>query len=358
MLSTLRLLNFRCFEQLVLDFSPRGAIFTGDNAQGKTSVLEAICLLIRLHSPRTRRLKDLAKFGGSGFGISGQAWDCENQVRFQSGKGLSLKIDGEDVERQRDYLASGGLLVWMANDDLDLVRGSSSSRRRYLDFIGTQLWPDYRLSLGYYSHALKCRNRLLKAPQLDSRSLAAYEQLLVDHGTRLIEFRKELVDHLKPFIAKAQAKISGTNETFDLEYQSQEEGLSIQSLSDERDRDRQRGSTQRGPHRDDLSLQLNGQAAASFASEGQQRTLSISLKLAQGTLLRTHTKRLPIYLIDDVFGELDSRRRQALIEYLPTDAQTLITTTQLDWLDQSSSLAPLPLFHVDQARISPINRTT
>jgi DNA replication and repair protein RecF len=144
-LHSLRLMDFRCFASLDLEVPAGGAILTGNNAQGKTSILEALCVLVRLHSPRTHRMSVLGKVGTKGFGIAGEAWGNERQLR-NSREGLVLKVDGEIRPSQTAYLADGGLVVWMGNEDLELIRGPGEGRRRYLDFIGAQIDPDYRRS--------------------------------------------------------------------------------------------------------------------------------------------------------------------------------------------------------------------
>ena len=124
MITELRLQQFRCFEALRLELPERGALFVGDNAQGKTSILEAVCMLVRLQSPRVKRSKPMVRVDSPGFGLAGQCWETERQVRYGRG-GLTMQVEGEEVSRQAEYFSDGGLIVWMGNDDLDLVRGAS-----------------------------------------------------------------------------------------------------------------------------------------------------------------------------------------------------------------------------------------
>jgi hypothetical protein len=154
-------MDFRCFPSLDLEVPAGGAILTGDNAQGKTSILEALCVLVRLHSPRTHRMTALGRFGSKGFGIAGDPWGTERQVRH-SREGLVLKANDELLPSQSGYLEDGGLVVWMGNEDLELVRGPGEGRRRYLDFLGAQIDPAYRRSWSRYRRALRAKNLLLK----------------------------------------------------------------------------------------------------------------------------------------------------------------------------------------------------
>jgi len=164
-LTSLRLLNFRCFDSLSLEAPPEGVIFLGDNAQGKTSILEAVCTLVRLHSPRSNRFNTLTKISTPGFGVAADPWGQERKVQ-QTSNGLVLKVDGENRTSRTGYLSDGGLIVWMGNEDLALIRGPGEARRHFLDFLGAQLDPKYRTAYTRYRRALKAKNLLLKETKL------------------------------------------------------------------------------------------------------------------------------------------------------------------------------------------------
>ncbi len=343
MIRSLRLLDFRCFSALDLEVPPAGAILTGDNAQGKTSVLEALCVLVRLHSPRTHRMTSLAKIGSKGFGIAGDPWDSERRVRH-SRDGLILKADDEARPSQTRYLEDGGLVVWMGNEDLELVRGPGEGRRRFLDFLGSQLDPDYRRSWSRYRRALRAKNLLLKESRPRDAEILAYEEILVEHGSFLMQSRARLVADLAPLAAEAQRVVSGRDEPLTLNYLPASGPDLRESMLQAREREKRLRQAVVGPHRDDLDLRLHGMPAAEFASEGQQRTLALALKLAQGKLLENRGGKLPIYLMDDIFGELDPGRRNALMSHLPPQAQKWITTTHLDWLRETPELGSIARF--------------
>lgn len=338
MLSNLRLQDFRCFKNLNLSVPEAGALFIGDNAQGKTSILEAICLLIRLQSPRTMKTKMMVRSEQEGFGISGECWGVKRTVRYGR-KGLSMQVDDEEVNRQNTYFENGGLVVWMGNSDLDLVRGSGEVRRRYLDFVASQLDYQYRVALSRYRKALKSRNMLLKNMRDaagQKEQIEAFNSILIIAGDYITAFREKLVESLEPHVSKAQLTVSEQKETASIEFiPSTKEGME-QTLNLNFEKDCRRGQTTRGPHRDDLSFKINDLSAVDFGSEGQQRTLALALKLGQGELLRKKCNHLPIYLLDDIFGELDYSRRNAVMEFLPNDAQMLVTTTHIDWLNDSN----------------------
>ena len=345
MLRTLRAVDFRCFSGLSLEIPPAGAVFTGDNAQGKTSILEAVCVLVRLHSPRTRRMSALTRIGGAGgFGVAGEAWEMERRVRWQGG--LELAVDGEPREGPGAYLVDGGLIVWMGNEDLDLVRGSAENRRHYLDFIGSQIEPGYRSALARYRRALKAKNLLLKDPRPREEEIRSYEEVMIAEGDLLVRSRARIVSLLTPRSAAAQRDVSGREELLTLEYRPAG-GLDLRAAMEQaRERERRQRQSFVGPHRDDLLLSINGLSASEFASEGQQRTLALALKLAQGEALAAARGSLPVYLIDDVFGELDPGRRNAVLHALPAAAQKWITTTHLGWLDDSHGLEGMRRYQV------------
>lgn len=348
MLKTLRAVDFRCFSGLALEIPPAGAVFTGDNAQGKTSILEAVCVLVRLHSPRTRRMPALTRIGtaaGAGFGIAGEAWGMERRVRWQTG-GLQLAADGEERDGPGAYLADGGLLVWMGNEDLDLVRGSAEGRRRYLDFIGSQIETGYRSALARYRRALKAKNLLLKDPRPREDEIRSYEEVMIVEGDLLVAARDRIVAQLFPRAAAAQRQVSGRDEILEVEYRPAGGHCLRAAMEQARERERRQRQSFVGPHRDDLLLSINGLAAAEFASEGQQRTLALALKLAQGETLAAARDSLPVYLIDDVFGELDPGRRNAVLHALPAKAQKWITTTHLGWLEEAHGLTGMARYNV------------
>jgi DNA replication and repair protein RecF len=344
-LRSLRLMDFRCFRSLDLEVPAEGAILVGDNAQGKTSILEAICVLVRLHSPRSHRMATLARIGSNGFGIAGDPWGVERQVRH-SREGLVLKADDDVRASKNAYLDDGGLVVWMGNEDLELIRGPGEGRRRYLDFIGAQIDSNYRRSWSRYRRALQAKNLLLKEGRPRDAEILSYEEILIEHGTALMETRARLVEELSPLAAEAQKTVSGKDEPLTLQYLPASGPDLRESILQARDRERRLRQAVVGPHRDDLSLRLHGMPAADFASEGQQRTIALALKLAQGSLLAGRGGRAPIYLMDDIFGELDPGRRNALMSHLPPKAQKWITTTHLDWLRETPELEGIRRFTV------------
>ena len=350
MVKTLRAVDFRCWNELALDMPDSGGIFVGPNAQGKTSILEAVCVLLRLQSPRTHKMASMVRRSTSGFGIAGDVQDLRRKVRCGAG-GMVCEVDEETRATSSEYLVDSGLVVWMGNEDLELIRDGGERRRRYLDFIGFQWDPGYRRNWSRYRRALKMKNALLKERHQDEKQIAAYEEIMVESGEGLAMARAAMIDALQPLAAAAQAAVSGKAEHLLIAYRPAGSMDMRAGLRQSHERERRSRQSVTGPHRDDLILTVNGLDACEFASEGQQRTLALSLKLAQGALLEARSGVPPVYLLDDIFGELDGKRRNALMNALPVDAQKLITTTTLDWLKEDPVYQQIPRFGVNEGKV-------
>ncbi|HEY2800513.1 MAG TPA: DNA replication and repair protein RecF, partial [Chthoniobacterales bacterium] len=241
-----------------------------------------------------------------------------------------VAFDGIEHRNPAEYLQLLRV-VSFANNDLDLIRGSGEIRRRYLDFIGSQIDGSYRPALRAYDRALRARNALLKSPHPRPRELAAYTEPLLRAGRLLHEMRAALVRRLAPAAAASHRVISGGGETLLLEYAPGNEADFAAHLMRTENEDARLRLTTVGPHRDDLRLQVETMAAAQFASEGQQRTAALALKLAQAEIFAEEAGAPPLLLIDDIFGELDGTRRNALLAALPNESQKLVTATSLAW---------------------------
>lgn len=352
MLSRLVLRDFRCFEHAEFTLHPELTLLVGRNAQGKTSLLEAVCVLMRLQSPRTSTRTDFIRFGAKACVIEGR-WN-DTRLRFgQSATVRRLAVDDAICGRSGDYLRSTARVVWMDHADMNLARGTSDHRRRYLDFAAAQLFPEYLPALKSYDRALRSRNFLLKRNAVISwKQVDAYGAQLAVHGEVLTRCRAALVERLAPHVHEAHSRVSGAAEEASIAYVRGYGGESLeQALLDFRTDEQRSRSTAAGAHRDELQLEVNGRDASSFASEGQQRTLCLALKLAQARVLEEGAGEPPLLLLDDIFGELDKRRRAALLAYLPSHAQKIITTTFTDWADEESLAGDV--FEIESGRITP-----
>ena len=331
MLADLQLRNFRCFEALRLEFAPGFNFFVGANGEGKTSILEAACVLLRLQSQRSASLTPLVRLNQKSFIVSGRDNDHLLEFRYSPLR-RRVAFDGVEQRKTAEYLRIGHV-VSFATSDIELTRGGSEARRRYLDFLGAQINSRYRPTLRAYERALRARNALLKSPQPRLREIAAYDPPLIANGTQLLAMRSALAERLAPFAAQAHREISGKDESLAITFAPGSIGDFAEELARSRDDELRLRQTVVGPHRDDLQISVQGISAQQYASEGQQRTVALALKIAQGRVLMEETGAPPLLLLDDIFGELDPKRRNALLAYLPSDAQKLVTATTLQWAD-------------------------
>jgi DNA replication and repair protein RecF len=341
MLAELQLRNFRCFESLGVEFAPGFNFFIGRNGEGKTSILEAACVVLRLQSQRSSTLAPVVRFGEKSFGVSGRLENHLLEFRYSM---LRRKVALDHVEqRPLDEYLRLARVVSFANTDIELVRGGSETRRRYLDFLGTQIDPLYRPALRSYERALRSRNALLKSPHPRPREIAAYDPPLLEHGAKLGAMRAKLVGRLAPLAAAAHREISATEERLQLRFAAGNSDDFAADLANSHAQELRLRQTIVGPHRDDIELLVETKTANQYASEGQQRTLALALKIAQSRIFLMEEETPPLLLIDDIFGELDPVRRNALLEHLPAEAQKLVTATTMQWRDDG---APGPVFQL------------
>ena len=337
-LGSLTLHDFRCFPRAEFRPSPGLNLLSAPNASGKSSLLEAICVLLRVQSPRAGSLAEAVRRGAPGFSLLGRCGDRDLACHYSAAEGRQLKLDDVPQGKSDAYLGVG-LVAFFGNEDIELVRGTSSKRRRFLDFLGSQCDAGYLKNLRAYERALRSRNFLLKEGPHRGRELAAYDGPLLSTGEYLGSARAKLCEELHPLFARYAAAISARDETVSLRYERSGGHDFPAALAASTQEERRLRQTVVGPHRDDVSLEIEGAAAASFASEGQQRTLSIALRLAQAELIRSRRGSRPVYLLDDVFGELDTERRRRLLQALPGDAQRILTTTTWQWLEEAGEAA-------------------
>ena len=332
MLTELRLSNFRCFKDIKCSLDEMTAVFIGDNAQGKTTILESICLLMRLQSPRASKNTDQIKLGEPNLSVEGTLSGKKIFYALSKNK-KNMQIDSQSFNKRKDYLLETALVVWIGNDDILLLRGGSDLRRRYLDFGASQMNIKYLTAFKTYKRALRTRNFLLKRDSIPNwNQIDPYTKLLVDSGSIISAQRKLLIDNLNKYAAEFQYAISGSNEKLEIIYKRSGDDDLLESFEKKRSEEIKQRMTLVGPHRDDILLNLNEMDASKYASEGQQRSVALSLKMAQSYVLREIKNSNPILLIDDVFGELDSSRRIKFLSLLPKESQKIITTTNLEWL--------------------------
>jgi len=335
-LGRLRLRDFRNYPRLDASFSPGLHLFLGNNAQGKTNLLEAIYLMATLRSFRGVGGAQMIRHGQKGYFVGGQViGQGTHEIKmYWSLRERKLSLDSQAVRKLTDYLGVLRVVVF-CTEDLQLVKGTARIRRRFLDLLLTQTQPGYLALLQRYTRVLRSRNALLKQYPVDELALASFSQELVAVGSEIIRFRHELMPRLSPLARLAYRRISREAEELRLTYQpGVREDFAVE-LAQSRPRESSYRATLVGPHRDEVQLLLNDQPAGQFGSEGQKRTLSIALKMAQAEYLAGRHGTPPILLIDDVMGELDAHRRSGLLPLLDranrASGQVFMTCTEENW---------------------------
>ena len=316
-LAHLRLRDFRNYARLAVDFAPGFHLLLGDNAQGKTNILEAIYLMATLRSFRGVGGAQMIRHGAKGYFVGGNVvgqGDHEIKI-YWSARERKLALDGQPVKKLTDYLGALRTVVF-CTEDLQLVKGAARSRRRFLDLLLTQTQPGYLALLQRYMTVVRSRNALLKQFAPDPVSLDGFSDQLVKLGNELMRARAALIPKISPLARLAYRRISNDAEELRIAYEPNVKDDFTVELARHRDRERRHRTTLIGPHRDELQLLLNEKSAAQFGSEGQKRTLAITLKMAQAEFLTGIHGSAPVLLIDDVMGELDAKRRGGFLPLL------------------------------------------
>ena len=355
-LEHLRLRDFRNYARLDADFAPGFQLLLGDNAQGKTNILEAIYLLSTLRSFRGVGGAQMIRHGQKGYFAGGNmVHQGRRELKmYWAPSERSLSLDGRPVRKLTDYLGALRTVVF-CTEDLQLVKGTGRIRRRFLDLLLSQTHPVYLPLLQRYARALRSRNALLKQSVVDDAALAGFSEELVKAGTEIIRLRADLIPRISPLARLAYRRISHDAEDLRIEYQrSARQDLAVELAQSQR-RERSYRSTVVGPHRDDLQLTLNTRSAAQYASEGQKRSVALALKMAQAEYLSGIQGSPPVLLIDDVMGELDAKRRSGFLPLLERShragGQAFMTATEQNWPEELG--ARLKRWQVDAGKLNP-----
>lgn len=348
--------NFRNYRSLMLEFSPGTNLFYGDNAQGKTNVLEAIYFCGTTRSHRTSRDRDLIQFGENEahlrMHLEKRAMDYQIDMHLRDGRAKGIAINSVAIRRAQELIGLGNF-VFFSPEDLSIIKDGPAERRHFLDMELCQMDKVYVDSLSKYNKVLVQRNKLLKElgfhPQ-DMGTLDVWDAQLVHYGRLVIEARKRFVEKLSVIVRPIHAKLSGGLEDLLVEYEgnvsaSEMEGAVLKS----RERDLFMKSTEVGPHRDDLSFQVNGIDIRRFGSQGQQRSAALSLKLAEIELVKESSRDVPVLLMDDVLSELDTKRQHDLLDSIG-QIQTFISCTGLEEYENSNFRIDR-MFHVKDGGI-------
>ncbi len=335
-LKSIELKNFRNYEDLNLKFDSGTNILFGDNAQGKTNILEAAYVSGTTKSHKGSRDKDMIRFGEDEAHIrtlvEKQGKEYQLDIHLKKNRSKGIAINKVPIKKAGELF---GILnmVFFSPEDLNIIKNGPSERRRFLDSEICQLDKIYLSDLTKYNKILMQRNRLLKDMMFRqelSETLPVWDMQLVEYGKRLIRRRRQFIEELSGIVTGIHKNISGDKEELILKY---EPNIDAEFLEDElnrvREKDKKYAQTSVGPHRDDISFFIHGVDIRKFGSQGQQRTSALSLKLSEIELVRQTIHDTPVLLLDDVLSELDSNRQNYLLNSIH-DIQTMITCTGLD----------------------------
>lgn len=330
--------NYRNYKTLCLDFDPNTNIFYGDNAQGKTNILEAVYVSGTTKSHRSSKDRELICFSEEEAHIctlmerKGIEHKIDMHLRKNRSKGIA--IDGIPIKKASELF---GIIhfVFFSPEDLSMVKNGPSERRRFLDMELCQLDKIYLHHLSSYNKIVLQRNRLLKEIMFRSdykEVLDVFDMQLVQYGMQIIRRRRHFTEELNQIMGQIHEQLTGDQEQMILEYEANTDEDSFASaLKKNREKDLKQKTTTTGPHRDDLSFVVNGIDIRKFGSQGQQRTAALSLKLSEIELVKRVTEDTPVLLLDDVLSELDSNRQNCLLNSIQ-NVQTMLTCTGLDEL--------------------------
>ena len=335
-IESLELKNYRNYQDLQLDFDKVTNIFYGDNAQGKTNILESVYLCGTTKSHRGSKDKEIIRFGEEESHIRMMirkdelSYKIDMHLRKNKAKGVA--INGLPIKKARELFGIVNL-VFFSPEDLNIIKNGPGERRRFMDLELCQLDQIYLTDLAGYNHIVNQRNRLLKDLYMNPslrETLDIWDMQMLQYGTKIIKKRKEFVRDLNQVIQDIHHNLTGGIEHLEVVYEPSTEAEDFENvLKKNRERDIRMKMTSAGPHRDDLSFVVNGIDIRKYGSQGQQRTAALSLKLSEIYLVKEKIKDTPILLLDDVLSELDNNRQTYLLDCIH-DIQTLITCTGLD----------------------------
>ncbi|WP_151733334.1 DNA replication/repair protein RecF [Paenibacillus tengchongensis] len=344
-------------------------LILGQNAQGKTNLMEALFVLAMTKSHRTSKDRELISFDAPA-GAAHIACEVERKYGdlklelILSAQGKKAKINGLEQRRLSEFIGSLNVVMF-APEDLEIVKGTPGIRRRFLDMEIGQVQPSYLFHLQQYQKVLLQRGNLLK--QLWGKESTAKDLLeiwdiqLAEHGVKIVQKRKQFIKKLQKWAEDIHRSITSGGEELKLHYvpsfgdrDTEDEAVLLDKfmlkLSQTREQEIRRGMTLTGPHRDDLSFFINGREAQVYGSQGQQRTTALSLKLAEIELIHEEIGEYPVLLLDDVLSELDPFRQTQLIETFQSKVQTFITATGVEGLN-TNKLKGSNLYHVTGGQV-------
>ncbi|USS90437.1 DNA replication/repair protein RecF [Fructilactobacillus carniphilus] len=364
----LKLRNFRNYDQLDVQFAPGVNVLIGENAQGKTNLLEAIYVLALARSHRTSNNRNLVEWEHKTALLAGQITRQTGTTQLElrmSSNGKQAKVNHIEQAKLSTYVGEFNVILF-APEDLKLVKGSPQVRRRFMDIEFGQMSNRYLYNVSQYRRILKQRNAYLRQLHFHEAHDKVYLSVLSDqlaaYAAEIIAQRVELLGRLQTWSQTIHAEISQQREELQFRYSTalpKEQLTSVdmiytallQKFADHQEKEIQQGTTLYGPQRDDLRFLVNGKDVATFGSQGQQRTAALATKLAEIDLMKAETGEYPVLLLDDVLSELDELRQTHLLTAIQNKVQTFLTTTSLSGV--SSELIKDPrLFQIKAGKVT------
>lgn len=381
----IQLENFRNYETLTAEFDPLVNVFYGQNAQGKTNLLESIYIASMGKSFRTNKDRDMIRFGEEFFRIkvTGAAGKSPRPLQIPAGRDQNpfpdaqdpdiqettveiavnkegkkgIKVNGRKANKLADIFDNLYMVIF-SPEDLKIVKDEPEKRRKFIDRELSQIKPSYYAALDNYKRVLAQRNMYLKRFEIEDAVLDVWDRQLSEHGAKILSMRSTFVKKLDAISREIHSGITAGKENLRVFYEPNipiRESMEAirkefyQELKNSREKDLKNKTTSRGPHKDDIKLQAGDMDIRKFGSQGQQRTAALSLKLSEIKLIREETDEYPILLLDDVLSELDNTRQQYLISSLE-NVQIFITTTELS-KDVEEALKHIKYFHISKGTI-------
>ena len=372
-INQLKLSHFRNYRDLDISFDDGLTIITGENAQGKTNLLEAIFLLAMGKSHRTHRDQELIQWGedyASIEGIVSQRYYELPLSLYIDSKGKIARVNELEQAKLSSFVGNFNVVLF-APEDLQFVKGSPSIRRRFINAELGQAYPVYLQAILDYERMLKQRNTYLKqygiSDQFDTLYFQIMTEQFIDKAIEVIRYRIEFIKALNEFISPIHSNLSRERDSLRLEYLSSSSRLNYSELDElavqlsdlleqSQEREQRQGYSLYGPHRDDIRLWLNERDAQQFASQGQQRTIVLSIKLAELEWFKQHKGEYPVLLLDDVLSELDIYRQTILMEQIENKVQTFLTTATMHDLT-TDPLEQVTLLYVHNGQINTQRRS-
>ena len=317
---SLKIQNFRNISDISLEFDDKTNVICGENAQGKTNIIEALWLFSGVKSFRGAKDSDLIKFGEKSAKISVdfQMLGVENQATIIYSDKKTVYLN-EKKQQYASNLAGKYNAIIFSPSDLTLVTDGPDKRRQFLNIAIGQLYPNYIEMLRNYSRAVMQRNKIIKDYRYDktvSIMLDVFENEIVDMGNKISIYRKKYVDILNKYVSNIYGGISSGKEIIKISYISKSGMLDLEKLKKSREVDMFTATTSVGPHRDDISFKINDIDARSFGSQGQKRSVALALKLAGAEVIKEVSGEYPICLLDDVMSELDESRQNYILNHI------------------------------------------